>query len=106
MGGDIRVSSETDSTEALKRFRQAPQTYDLIITDMTMPVMSGDEMASEMMAIQRDIPIILCTGFHQDISEETALEKGFKAYLMKPLGLNDLTLTVRQVLDAAGDDPV
>ncbi|MBU3952921.1 MAG: response regulator [Proteobacteria bacterium] len=94
-----QVTIEMDSHEALKRFKQSPETYDLVITDMAMPKMAGDKMAKKMMAIRPDIPVIICTGFHEDISEETARQKGFKRFLMKPVDFNNLALEVRRVLD-------
>jgi CheY-like chemotaxis protein len=94
-----RVTIETDSVQALERFKQNPSGYDLVITDMTMPVMSGDKMAGSMLDIRPDIPIILCTGFHADMSDEKAAEMGFKSYLMKPTSFNELAMAVRRVLD-------
>jgi len=95
-----QVTIEMDSHEALKRFAQSPDTYDLVITDMSMPKMAGDKMAKKMMAIRPDIPVIICTGFHEEISEETFVQKGFKRFLMKPIDFNDLALEIRMVLDS------
>jgi signal transduction histidine kinase/CheY-like chemotaxis protein len=96
-----QVTIEMDSLEALKRFKQNPSTYDLVMTDMTMPLMTGEKMAMEMIAIRPDIPVIICSGFHSSLSEETATQKGFKNFLMKPVDFNTLALEVRRVLDAA-----
>ena len=81
-------------------FRYKSIQFDLVITDMTMPNMMGDELAAEIMKIRPDIPIILCTGFSGRISEAQALEKGIRAFVMKPLEINELAETVRNVLDA------
>lgn len=100
-----QVTIETDSTEALHRFKQVPDKYDLVITDMTMPIMAGDKMARKMMDVRPDIPIILCTGFNSNISKEKAMSLGFKDFLMKPVSFNDLALTVRKVLDGSNRLP-
>jgi CheY-like chemotaxis protein len=86
-------------SQALEAFRAAPASFDLVITDMTMPGMTGDRLASEMMKIRPDIPVILCTGFSPVITEERAKALGIRAFLMKPLRQGDIAKTVRQVLD-------
>ncbi len=95
-----QVIGTADPLEAIDLFRHKSNQFDLVITDMTMPNMMGDELAAEMMKIRPDIPIILCTGFSGRISEEQALEKGIRAFVMKPLETKDLAETVRKVLDA------
>jgi PAS domain S-box-containing protein len=94
-----QVLGTADPHEALEMFRYKSTQFDLVITDMTMPNMMGDELAAEIMKIRPDIPIILCTGFSGRISEEQALEKGIRAFIMKPLELQALADTVRNVLD-------
>ncbi|MEA1933016.1 MAG: response regulator [Thermodesulfobacteriota bacterium] len=93
------VTALTSSLEALKTFQANPDNFDLIITDMTMPSMTGDQLAKKIMAIRTDIPIILCTGFSEKMSNEKAESLGIKDFLMKPVLLNDLSLTIRRVLD-------
>jgi CheY-like chemotaxis protein/anti-sigma regulatory factor (Ser/Thr protein kinase) len=93
------VTARTDSTEALKEFSEQPQNYDLVITDMTMPQMMGDELAQKLLDIKPDIPVILCTGFNEDITEEKALSMGIQKFVMKPVIKNDLATTIRTVLD-------
>jgi CheY-like chemotaxis protein len=66
---------------------------------MTMPNLTGDELASKLMDLRPDIPIILCTGYSKKISEETALQMGVKAFLYKPLAKEVLAKTIRKVLD-------
>jgi PAS domain S-box-containing protein len=95
-----QVIGTADPLKAIDLFRHKSIQFDLVITDMTMPNMMGDELAAEMMKIRPDIPIILCTGFSGRISEEQALEKGIRAFVMKPLELKDLAETIRNVLDA------
>ncbi|MGD8740433.1 MAG: ATP-binding protein [Desulfobacterales bacterium] len=93
------VTARTDSTEALKEFSLQPQNFDLVITDMTMPQMTGDELAQKLLNIKPDIPVILCTGFNEDITEEKALSMGIQKFVMKPVIKNDLATTIRTVLD-------
>ncbi|MCA1786028.1 MAG: response regulator, partial [Desulfobacteraceae bacterium] len=93
------VTIETGSREAITKFNFHPEEYDLVITDMTMPEMNGDEMAQKMKAVRPDIPIVICTGFSSDISVEIARKKGFSAFLMKPVQLRELAQVVRKVLD-------
>ncbi len=77
------VSIRTSSIEALELFRTKPNDFDLVITDMTMPNMTGDRLAIELMKIRPDIPVILCTGYSKKISDESALEMGIKAFIYK-----------------------
>ena len=80
-------------------FRAKPKDFDLVITDMTMPNMTGDKLTGELMKIRSDIPVILCTGYSKKISEETAKDIGIKAFAYKPIVKADLAKTVRKVLD-------
>ena len=94
------VTIRTSSIEAKELFRSKPNDFDLVITDMTMPNMTGDKLASELMKIRPDIPVILCTGYSKNISDEAALEIGIRAFAYKPIVKADLAKTVRKVLDA------
>ena len=94
------VVSKQSSIEALELFRAEPDRFDLVITDMTMPHMTGDKLARELMKIRSDIPVILCTGHSRLVSEEKVNEMGIKAFVMKPLVMRNLAETVRSVLDA------
>ena len=94
-----KVIAKISSLEAFKVFRANPEGFDLVITDMTMPGITGDKLAIEMMKIQPDIKVILCTGFSEHITEEKAKEMGIKAFAMKPLVIHDLANTIRKVLD-------
>ena len=80
----------------MELFRCKPNDFDLVITDMTMPNMTGDRLAVEMMKIRPDIPVILCTGFSKKISDETVSEMGIKAVAYKPIVKADLAKTVRK----------
>ncbi|MBW2168751.1 MAG: PAS domain S-box protein [Deltaproteobacteria bacterium] len=92
------VTTRTSSIEALELFKAKPDRFDLVITDMTMPNMTGDRLAKELMKIRPDIPVILCTGFSERITEEKAKEMGIRAFAMKPIVIRDLANTVREVL--------
>jgi PAS domain S-box-containing protein len=94
-----KVTTRTSSTEALDLFKAKPDQFDLVVTDMTMPNMTGEKLAGELMKVRSDIPVIMCTGFSGRISEEEAKEIGIKAFVMKPLVMRDLAKTVRDVLD-------
>jgi PAS domain S-box-containing protein len=94
-----RVTSRTSSIEALSLFRIKPHEFDLVISDMTMPNMTGDKLAVEMMRIRPDIPVILCTGYSNTITEDQALQIGVKAFIYKPIIKKDLANVIRSVLD-------
>jgi len=94
-----RVSDYTDPQEALAAFADAPNQFDLLVTDMTMPKMTGDRLAGKMLEIRPDLPIIICTGFSQLISRESALAIGIRGFVTKPLVRHDFASTVRAVLD-------
>ena len=93
------VSSRTSSIEALEAFRNNPDAFDLVITDQTMPNMTGKDLAKELMVIRPDIPIILCTGFSEKIDERRAKEMGIRAFVMKPIVMRQIAQTIREVLD-------
>lgn len=97
LGYDVTV--RTSSVEALKAFQANPDNFDLIITDMTMPNMTGDQLAQKIMEIRTNIPIILCSGFSEKMSNEKAKSLGIKEFLMKPVLIKDLSITIRRVLD-------
>ena len=97
-----KVTIKTNSTEALELFKLEPDFFNLVITDMSMPDMTGEQLSREFMKIRPELPIILCTGFSHIISKEKAHEIGIKAFAMKPLIRKDLAETVRRVLDQAG----
>jgi signal transduction histidine kinase/ActR/RegA family two-component response regulator len=94
-----RVDGCTSSVDALARFRQSPERYDLVITDMTMPQMTGDQLAREIFKLRPGMPVILCTGYSSRIDGPRAQKMGIRALLMKPLNLSELALNIRQVLD-------
>jgi CheY-like chemotaxis protein len=92
------VTCCTNSREALALFRLDPSRFDLVVTDQTMPDMTGIQLAAELLAI-RPLPVILCTGFSHIANEESAKTAGIKGFVMKPLTKRELAKTVRKVLD-------
>lgn len=98
----VRMSA----SEALQAFRMAPQRFDLLITDQTMPNMSGDALARDCRLLRPDLPIILCSGSEQMQTAEASQAMGLTKRVLKPLMLQDLAHTIRQVLDqAASENP-
>ncbi|MGD8292388.1 MAG: ATP-binding protein [Desulfobacterales bacterium] len=100
-----RVTSKTNSEEALEEFSDRPDEFDLVITDMTMPKISGVQLAQKLMAINPLVPVILCTGFNETITEEKALAMGIEKFVMKPIVKDELAHTVRTVLKNAESLP-
>ena len=93
------VEIRTDSREALELFKKRHAEFDLVITDVTMPYMSGDRLAGELLKIEPRLPIILCTGYSTRVSEERIARLGIKAVAMKPLVRDELARLMRKVLD-------
>jgi PAS domain S-box-containing protein len=87
------------SLEALNLFKSDPSRFDLVITDMTMPQMNGDRFAKELIAVRPDIPIVICTGYNPQIDENAATRLGARAFMFKPLTLQQLAFLVRNVLE-------
>ena len=83
----------------MELFGAKPDAFDLVITDMTMPNMTGDELAKKLMTIRPDIPVMLCTGFSTRITKEEAEQKGIKAFLMKPIVRSEMAEAIRELLD-------
>ena len=92
------VTAKTSSLEALKCFRSGPDAFDLVITDMTMPQMTGRELVRELLAIRPGIPIIMCSGFAEFINANEAREAGISEFLMKPYVTNKMAQTIRRAL--------
>jgi CheY-like chemotaxis protein len=97
-----KVNACTASPEALDWFKRQPEKCDLVVCDMTMPDLTGEELARKLRELRPDIPIILCTGYHAKISERTAQEMGVNAFLLKPLTMAEMGGVIRRVLDKNG----
>lgn len=96
-----KVSTMTNSIEAVKLFAANPDYFDLVITDQTMPELSGQDFIRELLSIRPKLLTILCTGYSSKIDEDKAKKQGIKAFCMKPLDLAELLETIRRVLDEA-----
>ncbi len=94
-----RTTIRTSSVEALALFQSKTDQFDLVITDMTMPNLTGELLAAEMLKLRPDLPVILCTGFSKKISDHTVAALGIRSLIMKPFSTRDLLNTVRRVLD-------
>ena len=95
------VTAMNGSLEALAAFKAAPQAYDLVLTDQTMPGMTGFQLSEHVLALRPDMPIILATGYSESIDKDTALRNGISAFVNKPVETNTVARLVRRVLDKA-----
>lgn len=95
-----QVTTATSGPQALEFFRTDPDRIDLVVTDQTMPGMTGDELAQELLKIRPGLPIVLCTGYSQTVTAESASEIGIKAFLMKPITGDELAKSIRDNLDS------
>ena len=96
------VKSTTKPMEALEWFRTDPDQFDVIITDMTMPQMTGDRLAAEVLKIRPHLSVIICTGYSERMSAKKAETLGVSKYIEKPIGLRNLASSIREVLDEPG----
>ena len=99
-----QVTALTDAEEALKTFSGDPMRFDLIITDQTMPGLTGVRLAKEALRMKPAMPVILCTGYSESINRDTVQAAGIRDLLMKPLARKELAEAVRRVLDAAAHE--
>ena len=98
-GLGYQVTGLTDGHKALKLFNEDPDSFDIVITDLTMPSINGDDLVRSIWQIRPDIPSILCTGFSAKIDRENAIDQGFSAFIDKPVERRTLARTIRRVLD-------
>lgn len=94
-----RVEITTKPEEALTLIQLDPDKYDLVITDMTMPKMTGDKLTKEIITIRPSLPVILCTGYSEKINEERAKQIGVKKFILKPIQIQELAVAIRECLD-------
>jgi len=99
-----QVTSRVSSLEALEAFRANPGRFDIVITDMAMPNMAGDKLSDELTKIRTDIPVLLCTGFSETMSEEKATSLGIKGFIFKPIVMQDFAQKIREVLNKNKSD--
>ncbi|MBU0728689.1 MAG: PAS domain S-box protein [Proteobacteria bacterium] len=100
-----RVTAVSDSQEAYDLFLNNPDDYDLVITDMAMPRKNGIQLAQAILGVRWDIPVILCTGFSETVNEKIANDMGIKKFIMKPIIMRDLAMSVRECLDKRRGKP-
>jgi CheY-like chemotaxis protein len=93
------VTARISSTEALRTFQENPDSFDLMITDLTMPGMTGKELAAHVLEIRPDVPVILATGFSTGMIKEEGPQNGIRAYINKPILIREIAETIRRVLD-------
>jgi len=93
------VCAYSNGEDALKKFKKDPYQFDLIITDLTMPKMTGDELSVNILKIRDDLPIVLCTGYSENFTEDKALKLGIRKYVHKPVDSQSLFLLIREALD-------
>jgi len=98
-----QVISETSSMEALEAFRAQPNGFDLVITDVMMPSMTGLELAEKLLTVRPDIPIILCSGVGETVTKEKARALGIREFVMKPIVITEIAKIIRKVLDEQND---
>lgn len=94
-----QVTVFTSSSQAVAAFLANPQAFDLVITDQTMPSMTGVDLAKQILEIVPGFPVIICTGYSNKISEDTSREIGIRGFAMKPLALRDIAALIRTILD-------
>jgi len=96
-----QVEAKNNPVDALELFRSNPDRFDLIITDMAMPKMTGDKLAQAILSVRPEMPIILCSGYSDRIDVEKAAALSIRKYIEKPLNMSDFMISIRKVLDAA-----
>jgi CheY-like chemotaxis protein len=94
-----RVTTSVDSFEALEIFRNSPEQFDLIVTDMTMPTMTGLALSKKAREIKSDIPVIICTGFSSELNSEKCWKNNIQGFLMKPVKLVEFSHVVKMSLE-------
>ncbi len=98
LGYDVEAAGS--GVDAWSRFTKDPYAFDLVLTDQTMPDLTGIELAKKVLGLRKEMPIILFTGYSESVSPETALQAGITEFLMKPLIKREMAEIIRRVLDA------
>lgn len=97
-----RITALTDASQALRVFMRNPRAFDLVITDQTMPKMTGIALAKRILAKRKEVPIILCTGYSETVSAEKAKEAGICEFIMKPIAKKEMEQAIRRALKQNG----
>ena len=95
------VTASNDPLSALEIFKKSPDAFDLVISDMTMPKMTGDKLAEKLIEIRPDIPTIIISGYSKKVADELLYKNCVKAFITKPLNMGLFTKTMRNLLDGA-----
>ena len=95
------VIAKTSSIDALETFQEEPDKFDLVITDQVMPNMTGTQLAEKLISIRSDIPIILCSGFPEDVSPDQLESIGIREFILKPVTRQEIAKIIRRVLGTA-----
>jgi DNA-binding NtrC family response regulator len=95
------VQGFTNPSEALAVFKADPEAFDLIITDLALPHMTGEQLSVGFLKIRPNMPVLICTGYSENISGEKASRLGISSFAVRPLDMADLATVVRKVLDGA-----
>ena len=93
------VVAETNSLDALEKFQEKPDEFDIVITDQVMPNMTGTELITEVLSIRQDMPVILCSGFPERICQEELQRIGIKHFIMKPISRQELSGIIQELLN-------
>jgi len=93
------VAAFNSAVSALQAFIEEPEGFDIVVTDMTMPIMTGEELSRKILDIRKEIPVIICTGYSESFTEDTAKEMGISIYIQKPVKGQELFMAVRELLD-------
>jgi len=99
-----KVDTCSSGVKALELFRPDPMQFDLVITDMAMPEMTGEKLTAKLRGLRPDIPVLICTGFSETMSEKKASELGINGFLLKPILIGELAQKIRQILDHPAED--
>jgi PleD family two-component response regulator len=94
-----RVTALTDGSEALEVFTANPGSFDLVIADQGMPDMTGITLAKKLLAVRKNMPVIIYTGYSEEVSQEKAIEVGIREFVMKPVTKKEMASTIRRVLE-------
>jgi CheY-like chemotaxis protein/two-component sensor histidine kinase len=101
-GPGYTVTVRVSSLDALEAFRENPDMFDMVVSDMSMPHMTGDQLAHEIRRIRPKMPIVICTGFSERINKEKAEESGVNGFLLKPVVISEMADVIRKVFDEVG----
>jgi CheY-like chemotaxis protein len=96
-----RVTYAANGGDALELFRDDPDAYDLVVTDQTMPILTGADLARELLRLRPNLPIVLMSGFSEAITPDSARDLGIRGLVKKPIVTRDLAVTLRNALDGA-----